>query len=791
MNLDAPSTPASVREHRIRAERRELWVDGHLVELGGRAFDLLLTLVEEQDRVVPKGELLRRVWAGVAVEENNLQVQVSTLRRLLGPGAIATVPGRGYRYLGGHAPSDRRPAAPVPAGDTGESLPAPLFGRETDLATLTGLLASQRLVSVVGPSGVGKTVLAQSLARRLGEGFSDGVFTVDLAPLTLAEQLAPAVAGSLQLTLGTGPLVDALVQRLGERRVLLVLDNCEHLLAAVAELARSLLRGAPELVLLATSQEPLKLRAERVYRLGPLPPGPAQQLFVARAQAADGAWLLSPSDAGTIAEICRQLDGVALAIELAAARLPLLGLPGLRERLGERLRLLSDRLPERPQRHRTLLAALDWSHGLLDATQRAVYRRLGVMSGSFGVEAAQQVAASGEVDAWEALEALGALVDKSLVASEGGSGTEPRFRMLETMRHHALERLAECAELADTRERHLVHFLARAESARAPLLGAHQGQWLARLDADRDNLLAAHAACDHATRGAERGLRLVTALARYWLGRGLLVQGQRALEVAAARSGAHEHPTLLAEAWLRAGWLAAYRGLDGESAELLARSVSLARRHGVLEVLAEALSWRGYAHIALRDRATARACIEEAYGLAVALATHRQTTNHLAELERLEGHLPRAAQLYAQAQAISRASGDRLATMVGCNNLAMVAVARGELAVAREHLLESLAICDELGSRRGRLVVMEVSAALAARRQAWLLSARFDGAAGQHTVQMGRRRDVVDAEFLAAWTESTRRQLGAEGYAQAQAVGAGLDYESAVAELQQWLQGVA
>ena len=800
----------------IRPEARQLLVDGKPAKLGARAFDLLLTLIEHRDREVSKNELLAIVWPGLVVEENNLQVHVSALRKLLGPQTIATIPGRGYRFTAALRPlaSTLGETLAGPAGNAPVATPArrstdrpgewqTLFGRDDDFNAVTGLVAAHRAVTLVGAGGIGKTVLAQAVVRDMKPAFSHGVCVVDLAPLTDASQLAAAVAGDLQVTLGPGDATRALAAALADRHMLIVLDNCEHLAAPVALLVGSLLQTAPRLHLLTTSQEPLKVGGEQVYRVGTLaiPVGAtlaeakgagAIRLFEHRARAADQRFVLDESNVAAVVDICAQLDGIALAIELAAARVQLLGVQGLRERLGQRLFVLSGGSRNAPPRHRTLRAALEWSHALLSMDQQAVFRRLGVMSGPFGLDASQQVAAHGEIDAWAVLDHLGALVEKSLVAVEQDKDGEMRYRLLETMRQYALERLAESGEQHATRDRHLACFLALAEQAKAQLVGPQQGAWLQRLDLDRDNLLGAHAWCDQADAGAERGLRLVNALLRFWLSRGLLAQGHHACIEALARPGVERYDRLRCEGLLHAGWLCSYRSLDGDAQKLLTDSVALARAGGFGELLANALSRLGFVFLSLQDRRAARACLEEALALARQLEDEallvNQAATSLAELERIEGNLDAAAALYDEGLKHARATGDRLRTMIGLNNLAMVAVASAAAPRARAMLIESLAISDELGSRRGRLVVMEVCAGLATHLGQWERAARFDGAADIHTVQMGRRRDVADAAFLAPLVARARAAIGPAGYAAAQTAGRALSYDDAVAAMQQWLQ---
>src|SRR5882672_470153 len=410
----------------VRPAERVLLVDSKAAKLGARAFDLLLALVERRDRIVAKNELLDTVWPGLVVEENNLQVHISTLRKLLGPQVIATVPGRGYRFTAApddsaarHAVAAVSAAAPAASWATPSAasavaatapltnLPAdlpPLYGRDEDLPALRALIEAHKVVTVVGAGGIGKTALAQALAHQLRGEFEDGVWLVELAPVADATLVATTVAGVLRVELGAAAPIETLAGELAASRMLLVLDNCEHLLLAVAELVSALRRAAPNVQLLATSQEPLKVAQEHAYRLSALAlpaeagiesarQAGAVALFEARARAAQPQFALNEKNLAAVVEVCRRLDGIALAIELAAARVPLLGIEGLRARLNERFRVLTGGARLALRRHQTLRAALDWSHGLLTHEEQTVFRRLGVFAGSFGLDSAQRVTA--------------------------------------------------------------------------------------------------------------------------------------------------------------------------------------------------------------------------------------------------------------------------------------------------------------------------------------------------------------------------------------------------------------
>lgn len=503
----------------LLGSERRLLVDGHDAPLGGRAFDLLVALIERRDRAVAKDELIDVVWPGLVVEANNLQVQVSTLRKILGPRAIATIPGRGYQFAmkvfdltaeraGPHAASSRQPAAhaDLPSanrqrqGNLPEVLPE-LIGRAGDVADLLAALGAHRLVSVVGAAGIGKTRLAQAAAHALRREFADGVWMVELATVAEPALLPSAVAQALGVSLpGQRSAQDEVIDALCDRAALLVLDNCEHLVAAASAFAHTLLQSAPGLRLLITSQELLKIADEHLYHTATLavPTGSnlmaarvsgAVGLFVRRVQALQPGFALTEQNCADVVEICRRLDGLPLAIELAAARAPLLGTAGVRERLDERFRMLTGGVRTAMRRHQTLREALDWSHSLLDASERAAFRRAGVFAGTFAMSTAQRVLGDEQLDAWEVLDHLGALVDKSLVIADPSE--PPRYRLLESVRAYALEKLRDAGETDATRERHARAMLAMFEA------GERQ-QWVvprsALVDAhlpDLDNLRAA------------------------------------------------------------------------------------------------------------------------------------------------------------------------------------------------------------------------------------------------------------------------------------------------------------
>ncbi|HWL75253.1 MAG TPA: AAA family ATPase, partial [Burkholderiaceae bacterium] len=388
---------------------------------------------------------------------------------MLGPDVIATVPGRGYRFV---APLDNESASVTPRKASpsahNKALPAhplPLIGRDEELSELARYVSSQTLVTITGAGGMGKTRLALAVASLLADQWRDGVAWVEAASVFDPMQLLAAVAQAARVTLAGAHSADKIAVALQSHSMLLVIDNCEHLLEAARLLVQALRREAPSVHILLTSQAALRIQGEQIFTLQPLALPRANdapderfgalQLFAERARAVDRRFVLDASNGPVVADICRQLDGLPLAIELAAARVNLLGVHGLRDRLSNRLQLLTTGSHDVPQRHQTLRAALEWSHSFLGPAEQAVLRRLGVFVGGFTLDLAQQVAADGEsgsLDSWAVLDALGTLVDRSLVSVDAG---EPvRYRLLETMRVFALEQLATAGETAALRARH-------------------------------------------------------------------------------------------------------------------------------------------------------------------------------------------------------------------------------------------------------------------------------------------------------------------------------------------------
>jgi predicted ATPase/DNA-binding winged helix-turn-helix (wHTH) protein len=463
--------------------RRELRSRGIPVPLGGRAFEIVTVLVQSASEIVTKDHMMERVWPGAVVGEGTLHVHISAVRRALGPdrAMLKTVSGRGYRLLGSWMPQQREAtAAPVYSSSirTSGSSPANnfppvikrLIGRATACQFVRDLVSAYRVVTLTGPGGIGKTVLAVKAVRYLLPDFDDGGWLVELASLSDPGLVPSTVASTLGLKLAGEISAESVARAVGGRHLVLVLDNCEHVIDAVAHLAETLTRLCPRTTIVATSREVLRIDGESVYRVPPLEvPALGQaapdyimqysavELFVARTKALNAVFSPTAEDLASIATICRHLDGIPLAIELAAARAAVLSVQGVVAGLRDRFALLTAGRRTALPRHRTLRATLDWSYELLPETERRLLRRLAVFAGGFTIDAATAVTTDTGFDAPAVLDGIANLVAKSWVALDK-SDAAARWTLLETIRAYALEKLAEHAEADIAAQHHARYF---------------------------------------------------------------------------------------------------------------------------------------------------------------------------------------------------------------------------------------------------------------------------------------------------------------------------------------------
>jgi len=534
----------------LRVGERLLTRDGVPLDLGGRAMDVLLALIAKANAVVSKEELLAQAWPGVVISDGSLRYQITMLRQALGDGQdgaryVSNIVGRGYCFV---AKIARTPIEPDVRGDRDEATvepglpvqPSLLVGRTEDLAAVSTQLAKGRFVTLVGTGGVGKTTVAIRTGHDLLADFAGAVVFVDLATLADPSLVPTAIASMLRLSVRSVDPVPSLISYLRERRMLLILDNCEHVIAAAASLAERIFQAAPAIHILATSREALRVQGEYVHLLNPFasPPDlpglgvrdilmyPATRLFVDRAGASGSTFDLNGIDAPIIANICRKLDGVALAIELAARRVSTYGLHQTAALLDERLALswLGQRGAQ--PRHQTLQATLDWSYELLDVHERLVLCRLCVFVGHFSLDAARHVADAEDLTKGQIVTAIASLAEKSLLAIRQ-SGAFTQYRLLESTRTYALSKASE-ATVNDASLRHALYFRQRLQQMAA----AHEASSRAAGHApegasdvaDLANVRAALTWCFGQNRATDLGVSLASAAVPAFMARSLLAE---------------------------------------------------------------------------------------------------------------------------------------------------------------------------------------------------------------------------------------------------------------------------
>ncbi|GGV16163.1 SARP family transcriptional regulator [Actinomadura cremea] len=690
------------------------------------------------------------------------------------------------------------PAPPAPVRRR-TNLPAPvtgLIGRTGAVARVRELLADARLVSLTGPGGVGKTRLAVEAARSPAEDLPDGAWLVELAGLdgtrTAAADLAETIGAALGLR--DDPLpggarpepVRRLAEALARRRLLLVLDNCEHVVEPVAEVAALLLREAPGLRILATTREPLGIAGERLQAVPPLAPGDAARLFRARAAAAGAA--PGPGDADAVAAICHRLDGLPLALELAAARVRALGVRAVAERLDDRFGLLTSGRRDAPARQRTLRAVIDWSWEPLPGAERTVLRRLAVHADGCTLEAAEAVCGGDGVDGVDVVDvvdvvdALAGLVDRSLVV-RGGDG---RYRLLESVRAYGLERLREAGEFDAVRARHLRHHAGLAVRAEPHLYGRDQRVWLEVLDAETGNLRAAlDAAAALGPGAATDALRLVNALAWYWFLRGRPAEALRSLDAALAVAGT-DGGTVPART-TAAVWRTGFTLLTCDGGDPAARAQAAAVARGEMPdpgLRAWAQWFLGFAHRGFGDLAVTTGLVEEALDGFLALDDRWGTAAALsvrATIRRARADLAGARADAARGRELFGALGDRWGGIRAATTLAELAEIAGDYGEAAALHRDSLRMADELrlwteasfaraGLGRIALLTGDLDAADEHHRRALRIAAAQSNRVAEHFAEVGlalaarRRGDLDRAEaHLAGWVEWARKIDGEPG----------------------------
>jgi non-specific serine/threonine protein kinase len=779
----------------VRPSERVVTVDGRLAPLGSRAFDILLALIDHRDRVVTKDELLERCWAGLVVEEHNLHTQVSQLRKVLGSDVITTVPGRGYQLTLPVLGDDGRES---PAASNRHNLQNSLtsfIGREQELAQLAVLVASNRLVTLTGTGGIGKTRLAAQVARRLLGTFRDGVWLVELAALSDSRLVPQAVA----LALGVReepmrPVIETLSENLSSKKLLLLLDNAEHLLEGCIQLVDRVLRRSSDISFLVTSRERLGVMGELTFGVPSLTVPEASEahspetvsaceavrLFVERAGLVRAGFEMTARNAPQIGSICARLDGMPLAVELAAARVRAMSVDELGERLDQRFALLTDGSRAALPRHRTLRSVLDWSYDLLSGRDQAMLRRVAVFAGGWTLANAELICAGDGIEAANVLERLTSLIDKSLIVTDEQGGVT-RYRMLETVRQYACDRLCERGEEARWRSSHLVAYAALAEEFFKQMLGPNQQSELSRIASEHDNLRGALAWAAE-SRPVE-GLRLAGRLNYFWLIGGHLSEGREWLARLLAAFPIDGPKSALAHGLYSAGLLATPQGDYDTGTRLLEESLALYRElddavyaSNVLDALINLLNERG-------DFPGAEVLAREAVEYAQASGNRSNLFSSLANLAIAlyrQGQHAAARELYERALVAARELGWPWHIALTLNEMGRAECDEGHFDVAQEHFSEALTILRSLGDRVSIFDSLEGFAGIAAGTAAPRRAVHLWGAASVFRKNFGSPRSLHLRIDYERQVEAVRTAWHAEAFDQAWDEGSRMPLEDAV-----------
>lgn len=717
----------------VQVDQRRLLIAGKSSLLGPRAFDVLLCLLENAGQLVSKDCLLATVWPRVVVEENNLQVQVSALRKLFGSQAIATIPGQGYRFTLPVRKSNPDEARVNDAQPNHSNHPytrqtnlprnlGALVGRTVEMAELQQLIAAHRLVTVTGAGGVGKTRLILEAAQLFQQQFPGGIWLLELANSNQDEQVASGVVAMLGIEVKGGcSAIDALLMQLREQRVLLVLDNCEHLVESVATLVSSLLSNTDQVCILTSSQEVLGIEGEQVFRLPSLSlpemkqptasqalASDAVQLFDQRARASDIHFQIDDLAAPIVAQICRRLDGIALAIEMAAARVSSLGLEMLAQLLDERFLVLTGGRRTALPRHRTLHATLDWSHGLLSAQEAVVFRRIGILIGSFSLSAAvvvakdqlAQEAGTQEVpqellQQFNVIECISSLVGKSLLVADRNDG-HVRYRLLESTRAYALEKLAQAGEVAMVAQRCAEHYHAVFQPCFEDWTRLTDIEFETRYTPEIDNLRQAieWSFGPHGRR--ELGLALTGSSGQLWASRWLYYEAEKRVEFAISCLTPEIAPEIAGDVWMTSATLC-YFHRNERAIPASLNAVAQFRQIGDTLRLGHALILLGCCY-AVAGSGDAESCLQEARQLLrgcmrprIEALLHKSVGTCLA----IKGRPIEAVHEYQMALQLSLQIGAQFQALTIQENLADVYWMQGDLDRALVAARETVQSCHE------------------------------------------------------------------------------------------------
>jgi predicted ATPase/class 3 adenylate cyclase len=659
--------------------------------------------------------------------------------------------------------------------------PTPLVGRDRELEAVRTLLLTEntRMVTLTGPGGTGKTRLALQVAADAVDEFPGGVYGVLLAPVMDPEVVQLELAHVLGIEeMPTQPIIEVLKAGLAGRRTLILFDNFEHV-GAAASLLAELLAACPRLKLLVTSREPLRIAAERQYPVPPLPESEAVMLFVERARAVRPDFELTDETAPIVAEICERLDGLPLAVELAAAWSKVLPPPALLRRLERRLELPVSRSADVPARQSTLREAIAWSYDLLSYEERRLHARLSVFMGGCTVEAAERVAdPDGELGI-DVLEGIASLVDRSLLREGEDDQDEPRFAMLATIREYAREHLEQTGEEDVLLRRHALEFARFAEEAEAGLRTGNQLLWFSRLESEHDNLRAALDS-SAANEDDETALRLGGALGWFWYAHGHALEGCARLDDVLARTE-NAPAELRARPMYALGVLLDQRGEPERAAELVERSLAVFREHGEQESVARALNSLGTIKRGLGDLEAARSLLEESIRVRRELGDEPGTAGALSNLGVLafdQGDLDEAEARFTETLTLDRVHGNEWGAAVALDGLTGVALERGDYDRAGEFIRDTLAAAERLADRDLVAFGLEKAAVLAAAEGNAARAGRLAGAADELRESAGFERSRFDRE----WLERHLSAVAGEEFDGGRAAGRALEPDEALRE---------
>lgn len=672
------------------------------------------------------------------------------------------------------------------------------IGREKELREVNDLLKTTRVLTLTGFGGCGKSRLSLQIAAEALENYKDGVWFIELAPVTDGAIVAHAIAAVLNIREEPGrPLLQTILAFLKTKSMLFVVDNCEHLIAESARVVAALVQSCQNVRVLASSREALGVPGELLYRMPPLSrPTPnektslealtqfeAVRLFIDRATFHQANFAATNANAPALAELCYRLDGIPLAIELAAARIRAMSVEEINNRLDNLFRLLTGGARTALPRQQTLRALIDWSYDLLNEQERLMWQRLSIFSGGWTLEAAEQVCSGDLIEDWEVLDLLISLVDKSLVIAESHLG-ETRYRLLETVRQYARDIMKESDPAEMTRTRHQEYFLQFAESAESAIMGPKQAEWLKRLDAEHDNLRIALETCLQNADGGESAMRIAGSLGRYWWRRGYLRMGRDYLKAALAHPGSTGRTNARAKSLHWVGVMHHRLGEYAEARDTLEMGLQIAREVGEHSEEMFCLNTLGNMSVFLRELAQAREYYRQALELVRRLGDRYGEAMVLGNMGNLaydEEDFAESSVLYRQAITIFRETGSQIGEAVYLANLGRVQLRLGELVDAKDYLTQGLQITRQLRDRGQMVFGLWSFSQLNYEAEQYDRAARLLGASDSLREEIGSTLSNSAIEEHNVLQQAVQVALGEEAFQSHYRYGRGMNWDNAVA----------